>query len=123
MEVRSYLREFFLKKVSGQQNLLRRRFTITSIKLCSRPSLCRTRVDCQTVSKLTCWVWGTDPSTLERKRAQTHQIGRTKERDARSMQSVIDAGLVGSTDPREQKMLKGHLPGVIYHQVFNVYED
>ena len=25
--------------------------------------------------------------------------------------------------PREQKMLKGHLPRVIYHQVYNVYED
>ena len=35
---------------------------------------------------------------------------------------VIDAGLVGSTAlrrvPREQKMLKGHLPRVIYHQVY-----
>ena len=25
--------------------------------------------------------------------------------------------------PREQKMLKGHLPRVIHHQVYNVYED
>ena len=49
---------------------------------------------------------------------------------------MIDSGLVGSTDfhsshpqghepgtslggvPREQKMLKGHLPRVIYHQVY-----
>ena len=42
---------------------------------------------------------------------------------------VMDSGLVCSTDfsfitstlggvPREQKMLKGHLPGVIYHQVY-----
>ena len=34
---------------------------------------------------------------------------------------LIDSGLVGSTDlggvPREQNMLKGHLPRVIYHQV------
>ena len=34
---------------------------------------------------------------------------------------VIDAGLIGSKNcvgvPREQKMLKGHLPRVIYHQV------
>ena len=34
---------------------------------------------------------------------------------------VIDSGLAGSTHfhgvPREQKMLKGHLPRVIYHQV------
>ena len=32
---------------------------------------------------------------------------------------VIDSGLVGSTGgvPREQKMLKGRLPRVIYHQV------
>ena len=25
--------------------------------------------------------------------------------------------------PREQKMLKGHLPRVIYHRVYSVYED
>ena len=25
--------------------------------------------------------------------------------------------------PREQKMLKGHLPGVIYLQVYNVYKN
>jgi len=37
---------------------------------------------------------------------------------------VIDSGLVGSTDfplggvPGEQKMLKGHLPRVIHHQVY-----
>jgi len=36
---------------------------------------------------------------------------------------MIDSGLVGSTDslggvPREQKMLKGHLPRVMYHQVY-----
>jgi len=36
---------------------------------------------------------------------------------------VIDSGLVGSTDslggvPREQKILKGHLPRVRYHQVY-----
>jgi len=30
---------------------------------------------------------------------------------------VIDSGLVGSTQ-REQKMLKGHLPRVICHQVY-----
>jgi len=29
-------------------------------------------------------------------------------------QSVIDSGSVGSGVPREQKMLKGHLPRVIY---------
>jgi len=28
---------------------------------------------------------------------------------------MIDSGLVG---PREQKMLKGHLPRVIYHEVY-----
>ena len=34
--------------------------------------------------------------------------------------TAIDSGLVGSLRgaPREQKMLKGHLPGVIYHQVY-----
>jgi len=38
--------------------------------------------------------------------------------------AVIDSGLVGSTGtslggvPREQKMLRGHLPRVIYHQVY-----
>ena len=35
---------------------------------------------------------------------------------------LIDSGLVGSTDlggvPREQKMLKGHLPKVIYHRMY-----
>jgi len=35
---------------------------------------------------------------------------------------LIDSGLVGSTDlggvPREQKMLTGHLPRVIHHQVY-----
>ena len=33
---------------------------------------------------------------------------------------VIDSGLVGSLggELREQKMLKGHLPRVIYHQVY-----
>ena len=43
---------------------------------------------------------------------------------------LIDSGLTGSTDfrashpqghgevPREQKMLKGHLPRVIYHKVY-----
>jgi hypothetical protein len=34
---------------------------------------------------------------------------------------VIDKGLVGSTlggVPREQTMLKGHLPMVVYHQVY-----
>jgi len=33
---------------------------------------------------------------------------------------LIDSGLVGSLGgvPREQKMLKGHLPRVIYHQVY-----
>jgi len=35
---------------------------------------------------------------------------------------VIDSGLVGSTGlgsvPREQKMLKGNLPRVIYHQAY-----
>jgi len=41
----------------------------------------------------------------------------------RAMRSVIDSGLVGSTDfsggvPREQKMLKGRLSRVIYHQVY-----
>ena len=30
---------------------------------------------------------------------------------------MIDAGLVGGV-PREQKLLKGHLPRVIYHQVY-----
>ena len=32
----------------------------------------------------------------------------------------IDSGLVGSLGgvPREQKMLKGHLPTVIYNQVY-----
>ena len=42
----------------------------------------------------------------------------------RRVSLMIDSGLVGSTDisfiastgvPREQKMLKGHLPRVIYH--------
>ena len=38
--------------------------------------------------------------------------------------NVIDSGLVGSTDfhsggvPQEQKMLEGHLPSVVYHQVY-----
>ena len=34
---------------------------------------------------------------------------------------VIDSGLVVATErgvPREQKMLKGHLPRVIHHQVY-----
>jgi len=32
---------------------------------------------------------------------------------------VINSGLIGSgRDAREQKMLKGHLPRVIYHQVY-----
>ena len=32
---------------------------------------------------------------------------------------MIDSGLVGSGRvPQEQKMLKGHLPIVIYHQVY-----
>jgi hypothetical protein len=37
----------------------------------------------------------------------------------RKLWSVIDSGLVGSTRgvPREQKMLKGHLPRVIHHRV------
>ena len=30
---------------------------------------------------------------------------------------MIDSGLVGGV-PREQKMLQGHLPRVIYHQVY-----
>jgi len=30
---------------------------------------------------------------------------------------MIDSELVGGV-PREQKMLKGHLPRVIYHQVY-----
>ena len=38
------------------------------------------------------------------------------------LEPLIDAGLVGSTAlggvPREQKMLKGHLPRVIYHLVY-----
>ena len=54
-----------------------------------------------------------------------HRLGWTE-----SKQGLIDSGLVGSTDfhsshqqghdggPREQKMLKGHLPRVIYHQVY-----
>ena len=39
---------------------------------------------------------------------------------------LIDSGLVGSTDfhclggvPREQKMLKGHIPRVKYHQLYS----
>ena len=31
--------------------------------------------------------------------------------------AVIDSGLVGV--PREQKMLEGHLPSVIYHHVYS----
>ena len=33
---------------------------------------------------------------------------------------LIDSGLVGSTIgvPREQKMLKGHIPRVMYHRVY-----
>ena len=33
---------------------------------------------------------------------------------------LIDSGLVGASErvPREQKMLKGHLPRVIHHQVY-----
>jgi hypothetical protein len=37
------------------------------------------------------------------------------------IQSLVDSGSVGSTlggVSREQKMLKGHLPRVIYHQVY-----
>jgi len=40
-----------------------------------------TRVDCQTILRLTCWVRGTNPSTLERKRARAHQIGMPKQTD------------------------------------------
>ena len=37
-----------------------------------------------------------------------------------TLQVVIDSGFVGSTGgvPQEQKMLKGHLPRVLYHQVY-----
>ena len=39
-----------------------------------------------------------------------------------SLVEVIDPGLVGSISlgkvPRTQKMLKGHLPRVIYHPVY-----
>ena len=46
-----------------------------------------------------------------------------------TLEAVTDSGLVGSTDfhtrgtslggvPREQKMLNGHLPRVIYDQVY-----
>ena len=38
-------------------------------------------------------------------------------------QVVIDSGLVGSTDFRKQKMLKGHLPSVVYHQVYKYTKE
>jgi len=38
-------------------------------------------------------------------------------RRGRVLFQLIDSGLVGRV-PREQKMLKGHLPRVIYHQVY-----
>ena len=53
------------------------------------------------------------------------RLASNKEEDIsglrRGLCGVIDSGLVGSTVggvPREQKMLKGHLPRVIYHQVY-----
>ena len=41
----------------------------------ARSYLCLTGVDCQTALKSTCWVCGTNPSTLVRQRAQARQIG------------------------------------------------
>ena len=63
----------------------------------------------------------------ERERDKERETKRERERDLRHMR-VIDAGWVGSTDfrsshpqggvRREKKLLKGHLPRVIYHQVY-----
>ena len=57
--------------------------------------------------------------------------GGDDQRDTPAKRGVIDSGSIGSTDfhsshptgagggvPREHKMLKGHLPRVIYHQVY-----
>ena len=36
---------------------------------------------------------------------------------------MLDSGLALGGVPREQKMLKGHLPRVIYHHLYNVFEE
>ena len=64
---------------------------------------------------------------IHRERERKRERQRERERDLRHMR-VIDAGWVGSTDfrsshpqggvRREKKLLKGHLPRVIYHQVY-----
>ena len=40
---------------------------------------CLTWVDYQTILKLTCWVCGTNSSTLERERARAHKIGEPEQ--------------------------------------------
>jgi len=44
-------------------------------------------------------------------------------RNRRNHLPVIDSGLVGSTGgvPREQTMLKGHLPRVTYHDIHRIH--
>ena len=48
---------------------------VTRLKVSPVPMHCAQGARSQTILKLTCWVCGTNSSTLERERARAHQIG------------------------------------------------
>ena len=73
---------------------------------------------------------GYEPFERERERESSqHKVGKKWPTPSKNVvssrfrvQSVMKSGLVGTPDlggvPREQKMRKGHLPRVTYHQVY-----